>query len=101
MCILTREECSILESISRRTRLSLSEEEKEVLCSRITGIMRLFEELDEAITGEVKPLYHVLEVSGKLRDDMTEGFPAEEITGRLKDRLRDGYITAPWKGGYE
>ncbi|MCE4607172.1 MAG: aspartyl/glutamyl-tRNA amidotransferase subunit C [Desulfurococcales archaeon] len=101
MCVLTEDECVILHKLAERTSLYLSRSEEIEICDRITSIKRFFSQLDEVNVEDLKPLYHVLEVSGKTREDNPEPFPAEEIRRSLKGRFRDDYVVAPWKGGYD
>ena len=71
------------------------------MCRRLTSVREFFSQLDSVNVEEIRPLYHVLEVSGKTREDEPEPYGSEEIRKSLRMRLKDGYILAPWKGGYE
>jgi aspartyl/glutamyl-tRNA(Asn/Gln) amidotransferase C subunit len=101
VCVLTENDCIILHKLAERTKLHLSDKEEEEICRRIKSIQRFFSQLDEVSVEDVKPLYHVLEVSGKSRADEPVSFPVDEIKRSLEGRFKDDYIVSPWKGGYE
>ncbi len=101
VCVLTEEECFVLYKLAERTSLYLSENEEREMCKRITSVKQFFSQLDEVNVEDMKPLYHVLEVSGKTREDEPMPFSSEEIRRSLKGRFREDYVIAPWKGGYD
>jgi aspartyl/glutamyl-tRNA(Asn/Gln) amidotransferase C subunit len=101
VCVLTDHDCDLVSKLSDLAKILLSEKEKEEICKRVSSTRKLFSELDEIDTENLKPLYHVLEVSGKTREDEPLGFDYENVRRSLKGRFKDEYIEAPWKGGYE
>ncbi len=101
MCVLTDRDCDLISKLSDRAKILLSEQEKEEICQRVTSIKELFSQLDKIEVEDIKPLYHVLEVSGKTREDEAVPFDHTRIRMSLKGRFEKDYIEAPWKGGYE
>jgi len=101
VCVLTDRDCDLVSKLSDRAKILLSEQEKEEICQRVTSIKELFSQLDKIEVEDIKPLYHVLEVSGKTREDEAVPFDHTRIRRSLKGRFKEDYIEAPWKGGYE
>ena len=69
------------------------------LCSRVKGFIKLLERLEEA-PAEGKPLYHVLEISGRTRIDVVTTHEQARMGARdvIADRMdREGFLVAPWK----
>lgn len=64
---ITREE---IEHIALLARLSLSEEEKNLFGSQLSGILDYMEKLNELDTRAVEPTSHVLSLNNVTRDDM-------------------------------
>ncbi len=101
MCVLTDRDCELVSKLADRAKILLSQREKEEICQRVTSIKELFSQLDGIDIEDMKPLYHVLEVSGKTREDEAIPFDYKRIRRSLTGRFKDDYIEAPWKGGYE
>ena len=59
-----------IEHIAFLARLSLSDEEKDLFGSQLSGILGYMEKLDELDTREVEPTSHVLSLSNVMRDDV-------------------------------
>ncbi len=65
--IIPREE---IEHIALLSRLSLSEEEKDLFGPQLSGILGYMEKLNELDTKDIEPTSHVLSLSNVMRDDM-------------------------------
>jgi len=68
-----------IEHIAVLARLSLTEEEKELFVSQLSGILGYMEQLNELDTKEVEPTSHVLALGNVMREDIpAESLPREE-----------------------
>jgi aspartyl-tRNA(Asn)/glutamyl-tRNA(Gln) amidotransferase subunit C len=56
--------------LAQLARLSLSEEEKDLFESQISGILDYMNALNELDTGDIEPTSHVIELHNVLRDDV-------------------------------
>lgn len=59
-----------IEHIALLARLSLSDEEKDLFGSQLSGILGYMEKLNELDTGDVEPTSHVLSLNNVMRDDV-------------------------------
>ncbi len=57
--------------IALLSRLSLSEEEKEIFSSQLGSILNHIDKLNELDTAAVEPTTHVLSLNNVMRDDLT------------------------------
>ena len=68
-----------IEHIAVLARLSLTEKEKELFGSQLSGILGSMEQLNELDTKDVEPTSHVLALENVMREDVPgESLPREE-----------------------
>lgn len=73
--IIPREE---IEHIALLSRLSLSEEEKDLFGPQLSAILGYMEKLNELDTKDIEPTSHVLSLNNVMRDDMPSPSIARE-----------------------
>ena len=66
-----------IEHIAVLARLSLTEEEKELFGSQLSGILGYMEQLNELDTKDVEPTSHVLALENVMREDIPGRIPPE------------------------
>jgi aspartyl-tRNA(Asn)/glutamyl-tRNA(Gln) amidotransferase subunit C len=59
-----------IEHIAFLARLSLSDEEKQMFGSQLSGILEYMEKLNELDTSTVEPTSHILSLDNVMRDDL-------------------------------
>jgi len=68
-----------IEHIAVLSRLSLSEEEKELFGPQLSGILDYVEKLNELDTNDIEPTSHVITLTNVMRDDTPgESIPRED-----------------------
>jgi aspartyl-tRNA(Asn)/glutamyl-tRNA(Gln) amidotransferase subunit C len=59
-----------IEHIALLARLSLSDDERELFISQLSGILDYMEKLNELDTKDIEPTSHVLSLHNVMRDDV-------------------------------
>lgn len=81
-----------IEHIAVLSRLSLSEEEKEVFGPQLSSILGYMEKLNELDTGDIEPTSHVLPLNNVMRDDAPgASLPREEALNNAPARTDKFY----------
>ena len=77
------------------SRVSLSEEEKELFTGQLNDILNYFNLIDEADTKDVPPTYNVLDLTNVFRKDVVKpSLPRDEALKNAPKKER-GYFKAP------
>jgi aspartyl-tRNA(Asn)/glutamyl-tRNA(Gln) amidotransferase subunit C len=88
--VISREEVLHVAALAR---LRLSEEEVEAMTGELSGLLGHIERLAELDLAEVPPTAHVVEVSGRLREDVPrECLPREVALAQAPARTEDGFL---------
>lgn len=87
----------MVEKVAENARLQLDEEEIEQFKSELTDILDVFKSLDELDTSEVKPSFHPLSLSDRLRQDEVE---EDMLLTRKQLGIKD-YFQGPMVTGKE
>lgn len=61
-----------VEKVASLARLDLKEEEKLTLTEQLNAILKYAEKLNELDTEQVEPTSHVLQVSNRMREDVSK-----------------------------
>ena len=78
------------EHLARLSRLSLSEEEKELFGSQLDGILSYMGKLNELDTHNVGPTSHVISINNVVREDLTKpSLSREDALSNAPDRTDD------------
>ncbi|MEM0089561.1 MAG: Asp-tRNA(Asn)/Glu-tRNA(Gln) amidotransferase subunit GatC [Archaeoglobaceae archaeon] len=80
--------------VSRLARLFITEEEAEKFRKEFEEILSYFDVLDE-IPGDVKPTFHVLEISNVLRNDEAKKGLEQSEALMNAPRKEEGYFVGP------
>ena len=81
--------------IARLARIKVSEEEKEVLSSQLSNILKMIEELNAVNTDGVEPLTSVVQMQMFEREDkVTDGNIPEKILGNAPEQTA-GFFVVP------
>ena len=65
----------LIDHISKVSRLSLTEKEKEKYLKQLADILKTFKEIDEVDTENVEPSFHPLPLSNVWREDEVKNPP--------------------------
>jgi aspartyl-tRNA(Asn)/glutamyl-tRNA(Gln) amidotransferase subunit C len=78
--------------VAHLARLTLSEEEVELLTRQLNDILKYVEKLNELETTDIPPMAHVLELNNAFREDeVTGSLPLEEALANAPDRQRNSF----------
>jgi aspartyl-tRNA(Asn)/glutamyl-tRNA(Gln) amidotransferase subunit C len=81
-----------VEHIAKLSRLSITEEEKDIFGTQLSNILDYIEKLNELDTRDVTPTSHVIELTNVLRDDTPRtSLPLEDALGNAPDRTEKFY----------
>jgi aspartyl-tRNA(Asn)/glutamyl-tRNA(Gln) amidotransferase subunit C len=81
--------------IARLARIKVTEEEKEVLSSQLSNILKMIEELNAVNTDGVEPLTSVVQMQMFEREDkVTDGNMPEKILGNAPEQTA-GFFVVP------
>ena len=76
-------------------KLDLSEEERQLISSRVDSLVDCFSALEGIDTSGVEPLVTVLDIQNVMRDDIVKKLiPREELLSNAPDKY-DGYFRVP------
>lgn len=79
--------------VAALARLRLSAEEVEAMTGELSGLLGHIERLAELDLADVPPTAHVVEVSGRLREDVPrECLPREVALAQAPARTEDGFL---------
>lgn len=86
---LTKKEVDYVAGLAR---LSLSEEEKELMARQLTNILEYMDKLNELDTADVNPTSHVLPLSNVFREDeVVPSFPREKMLSSAPENEKGHY----------
>jgi aspartyl-tRNA(Asn)/glutamyl-tRNA(Gln) amidotransferase subunit C len=81
-----------IQHIAVLSRLNLSEEEKDLFGSQLSGILDYVDQLNELDTREIEPTSHVLSLSNVMRDDvLRSSLPGEKALKNAPSRSENFY----------
>ncbi len=81
--------------VAKLARIILSPEEEEEFSRDMKEILRAFGKIAKADTRNVKPSFHPIEISEKLRNDRIESsLPQEEALSNTKNK-ENGFFRGP------
>ncbi|MGO4889732.1 Asp-tRNA(Asn)/Glu-tRNA(Gln) amidotransferase subunit GatC [Anaerobacillus sp. MEB173] len=81
--------------VANLARLSITEEDAEMLTQQLGAIINFAEQLNELDTEGVKPTTHVLDVKNVMREDVVkESLPREDVLKNAPDH-QDGQVKVP------
>ena len=84
--------------MTRLAKIRLSDEEERIVCREMEALDGLLRRVSEASRADIKPLYHVWEISGWSRSG-GEPEPARLDYFIGRDRLDgEGRVRVPWRG---
>jgi aspartyl-tRNA(Asn)/glutamyl-tRNA(Gln) amidotransferase subunit C len=84
-----------VEKVASLARLDLKEEEKLTLTEQLNAILKYAEKLNELDTEQVEPTSHVLQVSNRMREDVSKpSLSIEKVLLNAPDE-EDGQIKVP------
>jgi len=84
-----------VEHLAWLSRISLSEEEKELFTGQLNDILDYFRLIDKADTKDVPPTYNVLDLSNVFRRDVVKSsLPRDRALNNAPKKER-GYFRAP------
>jgi len=84
-----------IEYIAWKTRIKLSEEEKERLEKELSPVLDFFALLDELDTTDIEPRHHVIGITDVVREDETKDELKQSEVLRNVPRKENGYIISP------
>lgn len=84
-----------VEHVAKLARLSISEEEKDLLSKQLSGILAYIGKLNELDTKGVEPLSHVTDIKNVFREDEVRESLSEDLAlGNAPDK-KDGFFRVP------
>lgn len=89
MAKITKKE---VEHVARLARLTLSEDEKEILTNQLNSILTYMEKLNELNTKDVEPTSHVFPIQNVFKEDiLKDSLPREKALSNAPDRTEEFY----------
>ena len=89
---VSREE---VRKIAQLARLSFTPEEEEKLTGELNEILNYMDKLNELDTGNVEPLYHVIEMDTVFREDMVTPSLSQEDALRNAPKKTGAFFVVP------
>ena len=89
----------LVKKLAWLSRLKITEDEIESLIEDFKCIIDFFNKIDELkeVVKDVKPLYHVLELSTVVRSDKPRLPTSKEDILSIAPESEGGFIKAPWR----
>ena len=81
--------------IAQLARLSFTPEEEEKLAGELNEILNYMDKLNELDTGNVEPLYHVIEMDTVFREDMVTPSLSQEDALRNAPKKTGAFFVVP------
>ena len=86
---------SDIEHLCNLSKLNLDDEEQSVFLSQMQSILDMIEELQEVDTGDIEPMAHPLQMTQRLRDDLSLIHISENKYQKNTDSAEDGFYKVP------
>ncbi|MGM9928325.1 MAG: Asp-tRNA(Asn)/Glu-tRNA(Gln) amidotransferase subunit GatC [Bacillus sp. (in: firmicutes)] len=81
--------------VAHLARLAVTEEEVQQMTKELDAIISFAEQLNELDTTNVKPTFHVLDMTNVMREDVAKpGLPVEDVVKNAPNH-KDGMIRVP------
>ncbi|MEN2999190.1 MAG: hypothetical protein ABDH61_01230 [Acidilobaceae archaeon] len=87
----------VMERLIEIAKISLTEEEKKIMCAELARIADYLRAVGEAARElRTEPLYYVWDIGGPLRD---QGESQRVNVRELPTKVKEGYVAVSWRGG--
>ena len=83
---------SFVETVANLARVGLSDAEKEKYASQLGDIIEYIDLLSEVDTGDIQPLYNVMDLKNIVRDDQIKNQPNRELLLENSPEKLEGFI---------
>jgi len=83
---------SFVETVANLSRLGLNDAEKEKYASQLVDIIEYIDLLSEVDTGDIQPLYNVMDLKNIVRDDQIKNQPNRELLLENSPEKLEGFI---------
>jgi len=84
-----------IQKIAHLARLHISEEVADETAKRITDVLKLVDQLQEADTSDIAPMAHPLDAVQRLRPDRVTEADVREAFLRIAPQAEDGLYLVP------
>lgn len=81
--------------LAELARITLSDKEKKEFAKQLSNIMEFFSQISELDTENVKPTYHVLELTNVFRDDEPGESLPQDVALQNAPQKEKGFFKAP------
>ena len=81
--------------LAELARITLSDKEKKEFAKQLSNIMEFFSQISELDTENVKPTYHVLELTNVFREDKPGESLPQDIALKNAPQKEKGFFKAP------
>jgi aspartyl-tRNA(Asn)/glutamyl-tRNA(Gln) amidotransferase subunit C len=84
-----------VQHLAELARIELSAEEKTEFTKQLSNIIDFFSQISELDTENVKPTYHVLDITNVFREDEVKESLPQDVALKNASQTQDGYFKAP------
>ena len=81
--------------LAELARITLSDKEKKEFAKQLSNILEFFSQISELNTENVKPTYHVLEMTNVFREDEPKESLPQDVALKNAPQKEKGFFKAP------
>ncbi len=86
---------STLQAIEKLAKLNVGVAEQELTIKKIVGILDMLDKIDANDLADIEPLYHPLEISQPMRDDIPNGDIPRDAIQAQSPQVESGLFLVP------